>query len=140
MQNRSFFLLFLLIITSRSQAQRTTIRFDDPHIHYMGRVAMTHSAALLFWTATSVSVNFIGTGIGALLKDERGDNYYTIVLDGKPVNKLHLDSLKHLYTLATGLPPGLHSLELFKSTEWAMGKTWLYSLSLEDHTNLLPAP
>ena len=142
MQNRQCYLLFLLVITNacRSYGQDATILFSDPRIHYMGRVVMTDSAAQLSWTAASVSIQFNGTGIKALLKDERGDNYYTIVVDGKPVSTLHPDSLKTQYTLVSEMQPGTHTLELFKRTEWAMGKTWLYALLPDEHTTLLPAP
>ena len=141
MQNRQCCLLFLLVlaIACRSNGQDATIRFNDPRIHYMGRVAMTDSAAQLSWTATSVSIQFNGTGVKALLKDERGDNYYTIVVDGKPASTLHLDSLKAPYRLVSGMQPGIHTLEVFKRTEWAMGKTWLYELLPDEHTTLLPA-
>lgn len=141
MLNRYLLLLFILTTACRDQAQDKTISFKDPHIHYMGRIAMTDSAAQLMWTASSISVQFNGRGIKALLKDERGDNYYTVVVDGMPVNTLHLDSsLKTAYTLASGLQPGQHKLELFKRTEWAMGKTWFYGLLPDDGTTLLPAP
>ena len=140
MQNKCFLLLSFLFIVCSSQAQNTVIPFNDARIHYMGRIAMTDSAAQLFWTATTVSIRFDGTGVDALLKDERGDNYYTVVIDGKPVSTLHLDSSKRVYNLVAGVEPGQHTLELFKRTEWAMGKTWLYALMPDEHTTLLAAP
>ncbi|MBN9385245.1 MAG: hypothetical protein J0H74_31095 [Chitinophagaceae bacterium] len=141
MRYRYFLLLFLLCITYYGHAQERAIPFNDPRIHYMGRIAMTDSTAQLCWTASTVSLRFDGTGVSALLKDERGDNYYTVVIDGEPVSTLHLDSIKKSYTLASGVQPGQHSLELFKRTEWAMGKTWLYALIPDDHTTLLdPLP
>ena len=98
------------------------------------------SSAELSWTATTVSISFDGTGIRALLKDELGDNYYNVIVDGKVTMVLHPDNGKRLYTLASGLPPGVHNLELFKRTEWTMGKTWLYGLLPDTHTTLLAAP
>lgn len=140
MQNISLFLLLALFIPCRSGAQNTVVSFNDPHIRYSGRITMTDSCAQLAWTATTASIRFNGTGINALLKDERGDNYYAVVIDGKPGIILHPDSTKKCYTLASGLIPGPHTLELFKRTEWAMGKTWLYAFLPDDHTKLLPAP
>ena len=106
----------------------------------MGRTLTRDNSAELSWTATTVSVSFDGTGIQALLKDQQGDNFYNVIVDGKLTQVLHPDNVKRLYTLASGLPPGVHNLELFKRTEWAMGKTWLYGLLPDVHTTLLSAP
>jgi len=141
MRTKCLLLIFTLWMAhGSSRAQKTVVSFNDPRIHYMGRIAMTDSAALLFWTAATVSVRFDGTGMKARLKDERGDNYYIVVLDGKPVSTLRLDIAKKDYTLASGLRPGKHVLELFKRTEWAMGKSWLYGFIPDGHTTLLSAP
>jgi lysophospholipase L1-like esterase len=78
--------------------------------------------------------------VKAVLKDERGENSYNVIVDDKVVGVIHPDSNKQSYTLATGLPAGKHHLELFKRTEWAMGKTWLYEFSLEDNNSILNAP
>jgi len=116
------------------------VSFNDARIHYMGRIAMTDSAAILTWTASSATIRFNGTGISAVMKDQRGDNYYTIIVDGKEKSTLHLDNAKKSYHLAEGLKAGNHSLQLFKRTEWAMGRTWLYTLIPDAHTTLLAAP
>jgi len=140
MRNKWFSLLLILATVCSGRAQKAAVPFKDPRIHYMGRIAMTDSAAQLSWAASTMSIRFDGTGVAALLKDERGDNYYIVVVDGKPVSTLHPDGSKRLYTLASGIPPGQHSLELFKRTEWAMGKTWFYGFIPDDHTTLLSAP
>jgi hypothetical protein len=106
----------------------------------MGRTIERDNSAELSWTATTVFISFNGTGMQALLKDQLGDNYYNIIIDGKITEVLHLDKDKKLYTLASGLAPGLHNLEVFKRTEWDKGKTWLYGLLPDEHTALLAAP
>jgi len=140
MKKNYHFLLCCLFCACACHAQNNIISYSDPRIHYMGRVITRDSSAELSWTATTVSVSFDGTGIQALLKDERGDNYYNVIVDGKVTTVLHPDNAKRLYTLASGLPSGRHNLEFFKRTEWAMGKTWLYGLLPGVHTTLLPAP
>ena len=52
---------------------------------------------------------------------------------------LHPDSIQKEYTLASGLSAGNHSLELFKRTEWTMGKTWLYEITLDKGSLILPS-
>ncbi|RYF49408.1 MAG: electron transporter RnfD, partial [Cytophagaceae bacterium] len=85
-------------------------------------------------------MNFKGTSAKATLKDERGENYFNVIIDGKVSSVLLLAKGKQEYTLASGLKPGAHTLELFKRTEWAMGKTWLYSFQFDINKVKLAAP
>jgi hypothetical protein len=133
-----YFLCFLSIAFSLECTAQTIIKYNDPHIRYSGRIAMRDSAAELSWSANAVTLNFSGTGISAVLKDERSDNNYNVIIDGKVVSVLHPDLTKKTYTLASGLPAGNHSLELFKRTEWAMGKTWFYQFGLDSGGKVLP--
>jgi lysophospholipase L1-like esterase len=99
---------------------------------------MTDSTAELSWPANSIKVNFTGTSIRATLSDERSDNNYNVIVDNKVINVLHPLQLKKEYVLAAGLSPGRHTLELFKRTEWAMGKTWFYSFLIPKDGAFLP--
>ncbi|MDN3547324.1 SGNH/GDSL hydrolase family protein [Mucilaginibacter aquaedulcis] len=133
------FLLFTGAFTN-CNAQSVVLKSKDQHIRYTGRINKTDEAAELYWTGSSIKINFNGTGASALLQDERGDNYYNVIVDGKVINILHLDNTQKVYTLAEGLPAGDHSLELFKRTEWAMGKTIFYQFILAKGATILPAP
>jgi len=121
-------------------AAQTRVGVADPHIRFSGRIAMTDSTAELAWSATSIVINFNGERIDAVLKDERSDNNYNVIVDGKVLNILHPQAAKKTYRLADNLKPGKHTLELFKRTEWAMGKTWFYGFELGDDEKLLPPP
>jgi lysophospholipase L1-like esterase len=135
----NFFLwLFGIAISVQCQAQ-IIVKANNPHIHYMGRVAMRDSAAELSWSANSVTIDFSGKSVSATLKDERSDNNYNVIIDGKVVKVLHPEITKKNYVLASGLPVGKHTLELFKRTEWAMGKTWFFGFELDKGGKLLPA-
>ena len=57
---------------------QTIVKVNDPDIRYSGRMAMTDSTAELSWPATCITVNFSGTRISAVLKDERSDNNYNV--------------------------------------------------------------
>lgn len=135
-----FFLSLIAGLISLTCAAQTTIKFNDPHIHYMGRVAMRDSAAELSWSASSVKINFSGTGVSVTLRDERSDNNYNVIVDDSVMSVLHPEKDKKDYVLASGLANGKHKLELFKRTEWAMGKTWLYKLMLDKGGKILTAP
>lgn len=132
-------LLFGLTITSSCVAQQV-VKSNDSHIHYMGRVDVQADKSMLSWPGTSLKINFNGTGVKALLKDEYGQNYYDVIIDGKVSQKLNIDTLKQEYTLAANLPAGEHILELFKITEWDKGKTWFYEFNLDANTKLLVTP
>jgi hypothetical protein len=131
--------LLIIAIGLKSNAQ-TLVKSIDPNIHYMGRVAKSDTAAVLSWSGNSVMLNFTGTGIKAVLNNEGTENFYNIIIDGKVISVLHPDAGKKDYVLAANLPKGKHTLELFKRTEWAMGKTWFYGFEVEGGNVLPPSP
>jgi hypothetical protein len=139
--NHKYLLLLLLSVAGiTSRAQTVVIKSHDTHIRYSGRIAMQDEAAELSWSGSSLKVNFRGTGAKATLKDEHGDNYFNVIVDDKIVGIIHPDSVQEEYTLASNLPAGNHSIELFKRTEWAMGKTWFYQVALDKNSLTLPPP
>jgi hypothetical protein len=138
---RKFYLIILtLAAVYSSVAAQTIVQSNDRHIQYMGRVAHKADAAVLSWPGTSVKINFTGSSVSALLKDERGDNFYDVLIDDSVRAKIKLDTAKQLYTLAKGLSKGKHSVELFKATEWSMGRTWFYHFELDKPSTILAAP
>ncbi len=116
-----------------------TIPVTDQNIVYMGRVEMTDSAATLIWPGTSVKINFEGESVFTTLKDEKGENYYNIVLDEDSIIVLHPGTSKKQYLLASNLTKGKHSIEIFKRTEWDRGKTKFYGFKIGGNAKLLPA-
>jgi hypothetical protein len=135
MQNRLFILLLLSVAC---KAQQPVIKGNDAHIHYMGRTTMQNDAAELSWSGNSATINFDGTAVKATLKDQKGENTYNVIVDGKVMNVVRPDTTTKEYTLVSGLPAGKHHLELFKRTEWVMGKTWLYEFKVDG--TILEAP
>lgn len=115
------------------------IDYKNKHIEYMGRIAYTDtSGAEIYWSGTSLKINFKGTNVKALLKDEKGDNFFNVIIDDGPAVILRPDSSKALYTLADGLEYGDHSVQLYKRTQWHLGSTRFYGFQLGDGTELLP--
>jgi hypothetical protein len=132
-------ILFLTLLVTGGCFAQQTVKNNDSHIHYMGRVDVQADKTMLSWPGTSLKINFKGTGVKAVLKDELGQNFYNIIIDGKVTQKINLDTAKHEYTLAANLPAGNHSLELFKITEWDKGKSWFYEFGMDANTQLLAA-
>lgn len=139
MKKISLSFLLLLFSIALTYAQ-TVVDFKDPNLKYMGRIGMKDSAAELTWTASSVVINFNGTGAKATLEDNTGYDFVTVMVDNKVVKAIQIANYKKEYTLASGLPAGPHKLELFKRTEYDMGKLLFYKFTLDASAKVLPPP
>ena len=131
------FSIILSIAGLNSKAQNV-LKFNNPNVKLMGRIALTDSAARLTWTASSVLINFEGTTAKATLKDDTGTDYVNVVVDGKVIATIQPGIDVKEYTLVTGLPKGRHRLELFKRTEYDMGTLSFYSFNVDG--NVLAPP
>lgn len=120
------------------------ISFDSPLIQYEGRVPKEPGYAGLYWSGTTIRINFKGTGVKALMEDEKGQNYYNVIVDGKVLNKLKMDTGKKWYPVVDRLSEGKHVLELFKITqahkEYGRGYTRFYGLQVDEGGTILPPP
>ncbi|HTD42175.1 MAG TPA: SGNH/GDSL hydrolase family protein [Mucilaginibacter sp.] len=139
MRKLYFFVMFLVANTS-CYSQNIVVKSHDVHIRYSGRIAMTDDAAELSWSASSIKMNFKGTSVKATLKDEHGYDYWSVIIDGNVVSVIQPDSIQKQYTLASGLTDGNHTVELFKRTEWPMGKMWFYGFELDRNASVLQPP
>ncbi|UGQ48811.1 SGNH/GDSL hydrolase family protein [Massilia endophytica] len=116
---------------------------DDKGLLYTGRVDFTDPRApVISWPSTAVAANFVGTSLAVTLDDEKGQNYFNVILDGDDAAPLILqaDRGNKTYVLATGLKPGPHSFLITKRTEGAEGATVLRGFELSDGGQLLPPP
>jgi hypothetical protein len=102
---------------------------SDSKIRITGRVASADSVTI-YWPATSVKVKFKGSSLKAYLRDEKGANFFNVVIDGDSVHHIDLDSAKRYYTLAENLSEGEHTVELIKRSEWDKGKTWFFGMQV----------
>ncbi|NPA35259.1 MAG: SGNH/GDSL hydrolase family protein [Chlorobi bacterium] len=130
----SFFLLFN---GCNKEVKTSLIPFNSDNIYYQGRIDTSKNHADLMWSGTSATVRFNGTEVTAILDDEKGANYFNVIIDNDSIRVIHLSEGKKTYTLADGLPFGTHTVKLFKRTEWDKGTTKLYSLSVKG--KFLPA-
>ena len=108
-------------------------------LRYAGRIDSSKvNGAELYWSGSSIKINFEGEALSALMEDEKGDNYYNIIIDNNNLSILHMDTTKRYYQLASGLSKGKHTLEIFKRTEWDRGKTSFYGIQIKGNGKLLP--
>ena len=117
--NKFFITLLLFVAATVAQAQ-TLIPFNQKSISYMGRVEyIENQCAKIYWPGTSVKINFEGTDAKVILKNESGTVYFYAIIDddAQHAKKIKPDSAKTSYVLATGLPNGKHSVQIFKLTD-----------------------
>lgn len=130
--------LSILILTSTIiTAQKRFIPFNNQKIQYEGRIAYNDSTACLNWSGSSISMNFRGSEISAILKDADTANYYNVILDDVVISKIQLGTVKKNYVLASGLSKGKHKIQLFKRTEWGNGQTFFYGFEINEKAKIL---
>src|SRR5665647_1017942 len=121
---------FTFSIPAYAQENRL-IKYNNRHLQYMGRVKMNVDNTELYWSGSSIKLSFTGSSVKAILKDEKANNYYEVIVDDLGINKFKLDSNKTTYTLIQNLQWGKHTIELSKCTEWDRGKTLFYGFEID---------
>jgi len=133
-----FFLITLTLVLACSTKQELIVNYTNPQIEYTGRIDSLQTKGVeLYWSGTSIKFNFEGESILALFADEKGDNYYNVIIDNGSPFILPLKKTKRYYQLASGLSKGKHTLEIFKRTEWDRGKTSFYGFKMEGDAKVL---
>ncbi|QVY66047.1 SGNH/GDSL hydrolase family protein [Polaribacter sp. Q13] len=127
------FILFLVIsCKSIKLLEVSKINYNDKSIVFEGRIGENpkEKAKEIYWSGSSIKLNFKGTALKVVLNDENGVNYFNVILDGKPIDVLKLKKGLSTYTLAENLENKAHSIELTKRNEWTYGTTWFYGFEL----------
>ena len=114
------------------------VDFKNKNLEYMGRIGKTDSTSELYWSGSSIKIEFLGTEISATLQDENGDNYFNIIIDNDSIYTLHTNSDKTSYQLVDNLEDGKHTVQIFKRTEWNKGKTSFYGFSFKEKSKVYP--
>lgn len=128
----------LILLNSCANQGDLFISHLNPQIKYSGRIDSKQILATdLYWSGTSIKINFEGQSVGAILKDEKGANYYNVIIDQDSILILKPDTIKTYHQLVSGLKRGKHSLEIFKRTEWSKGKTSFYGFSIKGKGKIL---
>lgn len=140
--NRKILLLIALtLVYACSTRQVLFVEYSNSQIVYSGRIDSSIVKGVeLYWSGTSIKLNFEGKSISALIEDEKGDNYYNVIIDNDSLFILRPDTTKRYYQLASELPKGKHTIEIFKRTEWNRGKTSFYGFQIEEDAKVLPKP
>ncbi|WP_288129378.1 GDSL-type esterase/lipase family protein [Microbulbifer sp.] len=119
------------------------ISADAPDLQYVGRVDFSdRQAPSLTWPGSSVRANFTGTALSIILDDELGQNFFNVIIDGNTAHPFVLQTQQgqHTYEVSRALPPGEHSLEVYKRTEGEYGATAFKGLRLSEQGELTVPP
>ena len=117
---KTYYLFVILFIAFGCLSQNElVVNFSNQEIEYWGRTDTTNiESTELYWSGTSIKINFEGESVRALLKDESGNNYYNIIIDSDSISIIKPDTIKRYYQLASNLSKGKHSIEIFKRTSF----------------------
>ena len=134
-------LFIIMVFMACKDNNELVIPFSNSEIEFSGRIDFSQEeAAEIYWSGSSIKIYFEGESIQALLKDASGDNYYNIILDNDSTFILRPNTTKQYYELASNLPEGKHSIEIFRRTEWNRGKTSFYGFKLTNSSRILSKP
>jgi hypothetical protein len=131
---KTFITLSLLILPLQTNiaASLDTIPANNPLIEYTGRINFANPLEPSFsYSGVSIRANFTGTSIGMVMSDNKGTNYYNIILDGKIIDSINVTTDKRNYFLAESLENTTHEIEIFKRTEVDFGTTRFYEVIIK---------
>ena len=145
MNKNIFYFVLVFFITNCSlidYEKLISVNPNDPMLMYEGRIGtnVDKVATEIYWSGSSVKINFNGTSIESKLEDEFGMNYFNTILDDTIFNIIHLKKGKNEYVLADNLSSGNHSMEIVKRNEWTFGKTLFYGFEITGQKILKPDP
>ncbi len=133
--------LIFIIPACQPSIDRSYIEADSPLIKYTGRINnVAPKAPVIYWPGSEIEVNFSGDSLKVILEDEKGKNYFNIVIDGDSLRYIKLDSGRSTYLLAANLSAGTHQIELIKRTEWDLGNTIFHGFEIVNGNLSEPDP
>ena len=118
------FSLAVALLTLGNTARAVVIAPTDSNIQYMGRWDFsTPSLPTIAWQGGAITVNFSGTEIKATLDaDDTANKWevFRVVIDDdySTTYTFSAGPTPTQYTLASGLPDGVHKMVLMKETYW----------------------
>ena len=134
-----FFAFSFLLVFSCGSKQPLFIKYSNPEISYLGRIdTTTTDAAELYWSGSSIQLNFEGETVYALIENERKGNYYNLIIDKDSISIFSPDTTKTYVEIAKNLSKGKHSVELFRRNDWGRGKTKFYGFKIIGKPKVLP--
>ena len=133
------FAICLLTLVFSNGAHAETISPSDPNLQYIGRWDdSTPSQPWAYAQGSTVIASFTGTSVAATL-NVSGSDYFRVIIDDDAggADKVSFSS-GVTRSLASGLAPGTHKLELIKETD--AGRATLVDLEIDNGESTVPSP
>jgi len=141
---RTLFLLTFLsvpLLDCSPHTESIHLDADSPLIHFTGRINCgDKKSPVIYWSGSEIEVNFMGDSLKILLEDEKGGNYFNVVLDDDSLRYIRLDQGDHSYLLAAGMADTTHKIEIIKRTEWDRGSTTFHGFEMVNGKMTPPDP
>lgn len=114
------------------------IAASDARLAYHGRWDRSDAAGPRSeWPATQIHLNLEGTALNVVLA---GAQAFQVVVDGTPTRTITMLPGQSVYSVASGLAPGRHRIELCKRTEAWGGPVQVKGFQLPADAKLLDPP
>lgn len=137
---RIIVVVFLTLLLCNGCKQSTN-QIIPPHSHFLkyeGRIdTSAQDVARFFWPGTTVRLKFEGTSVQAIMNDTKGETFFNVIIDGKPVGYIRPDTTKKAIELGE-LSHGVHTVELFRRSEFTSGTTNFYGFKIGRDAEILP--
>lgn len=137
------FFCFIVLLSSSVFAEPKLVAADDKRLLYTGRIDFSDKKApRLSWPGSSIKANFTGNYLELVLDDQKGKNFFNVIVDGENIHPHVLQAAQgeKSYWISSSLGEGEHSLEIYKRTEGSEGSTAFKGLKLAENAKLLAPP
>jgi hypothetical protein len=118
-----------------------------PHVQYIGRFDKSDPAhPRCAFEGCRIIARFSGTEVSATMRElfydwmEGAPGEWDVIVDGQLTPKIVMTATDTKYVLATGLPPGNHTIELYRRSEPQTGITTFSGFDFGGGTLLQPPP
>ncbi len=135
--------LGLCVTSSVADSLEKTIVASNKMFQYTGRIDFSDAnAPFLSWPASSIKARFSGSSLAVILDDQKGANFFNVIIDGNSDYPfvIDCDPGEQTYVVSTSLDNSPHSVEIFKRTEGQEGGTVFKGIVLDAEASLLQAP
>ena len=115
------------------------IMATNPDIEYSGRIDFSKPEAPQFsYSGVSIRATVDAEKAGVVLNDEKGENYFAVIVDNVYTGKLKPKKGKGTYTIAEFGQKSVHEIEIVKISELEFGKTTFLGFDLGTDGTIIP--
>jgi hypothetical protein len=116
------------------------IKADDGKLGFLGRIDFSNPGSpVIIWQGTRIKANFTGNKVGIKFRDNWGQNFFNVIIDGK-IHLLKAEPVENDYMLDETLADGPHELIIFKRTEAIFGHITFKGIFIDKSGSFGPVP